>query len=280
MDILPGTKFRYSGGGYTILQLAMCDVTGKSFPALMDELVLRKAGMRESTYEQPLPAKLAGVAASGYRANGDPIPGRYHTYPEMAAAGLWTTASDLARFLIEMQKSREGRSNKILSKETVAEMLREQKKPYGLGFALEEVGGMHRFGHGGADEGFQALVSVTLDGQGFAIMANSDNGVRLANEIALAIAATYGWPDKPASKEAVTLAPAVLEKFAGSYEVGQMGKVQVRASVDHLVINAPMGEMDWYPASETRFFALGAWPDLVFTKDGFDAGGMHGKRVQ
>jgi hypothetical protein len=84
-----------------------------------------------------------------------------------------------------------------LSKATVEEMLREQKKPYGLGFALEQVDGSSRFGHGGADEGFQALFSATMDGQGFVIMTNSDNGIRLANEIALSIAAAYGWPDKP-----------------------------------------------------------------------------------
>jgi len=196
VDIVPGTLLRYSGGGYTIMQLAMIDVTGKSFPALMHDLVLSKADMRDSTYEQPLPG-LAGAAASGYRANGDAVPGKYHTYPEMAAAGLWTTATDLARFAIEIQKSREGRSNKILSKATVEEMLREQKKPYGLGFALEQVDGSSRFGHGGADEGFQALFSATMDGQGFVIMTNSDNGIRLANEIALSIAAAYGWPDKP-----------------------------------------------------------------------------------
>jgi CubicO group peptidase (beta-lactamase class C family) len=137
------------------MQLAMIDVTGQSFPALMHELVLGKAGMRNSTYEQPLPEHLVSAAASGYRASGEPVPKKYHTYPEMAAAGLWTTASDLARFVIEIQESREGRSNKTLSRATVEEMLREQKKPYGLGFSLEQVDGSSRFGHGGADEGFK-----------------------------------------------------------------------------------------------------------------------------
>ncbi len=200
VDVTPGTIFRYSGGGYTIMQLMMIDVTGLTFPELMRQFVLTKAGMTHSTYEQPLPAALTGKAASGYRQNGDPVPGRYHTYPEMAAAGLWTTASDLARFAIEIQKSREGRSNKILTQATVAEMLREQKKPYGLGFGLDQVGGSSRFGHGGADEGFQALLSATMDGQGFVIMTNSDNGIRLANEIRMSIAAAYHWPDKPDSK--------------------------------------------------------------------------------
>jgi CubicO group peptidase (beta-lactamase class C family) len=218
VDIVPGTLFRYSGGGYTIMQLAMIDVTGQTFPSLMHDLVLSKAGMRDSTYEQPLPSGRAGVAASGYRQSGDPVPGRYHTYPEMAAAGLWTTATDLARFVIEIQKSREGRSNQILSKGTVEEMLREQQKPYGLGFGLEQVDGSSRFGHGGADEGFQALLSGTMDGQGFVIMTNSDNGNRLAGEIALSIAAAYHWPDKPREREAIKLPAQEMEKFAGGYQ--------------------------------------------------------------
>jgi CubicO group peptidase (beta-lactamase class C family) len=219
VDIVPGTLFRYSGGGYTIMQLAMIDVTGKAFPALMRDLVLSKAGMRDSTYEQPLPGNLVGIAASGYRANGDPVPGKYHTYPEMAAAGLWTTATDLARFAIEIQKSREGRSNKILSKATVEEMLREQKKPYGLGFGLEQVEGSARFGHGGADEGFQAQLLATMDGQGFAIMTNSDNGSRLAGEIALSVAAAYGWPDKPREREATKRSAPELEKLAANLQL-------------------------------------------------------------
>ena len=286
VDILPGTQFRYSGGGYTIMQLAMIDVTGESFPALMQELVLSKAGMRHSTYEQPLPASLAGVAASGYQSNGAAVAGRYHTYPEMAAAGLWTTATDLARFAIEIQKSREGRSNKILTKATVEEMLREQKKPYGLGFGLEEVGGSPRFGHGGADEGFQALFSATMDGQGFVIMTNSDNGIQLANEIALAIAAAYRWPDKPREREAIQLASPALTKFAGEYDAPQIGKVRIRVAGDHLLITAQGEEMDWFPESSTKVFALsGGLPDIEFKTDdkgevtGFDVAGLHAKRL-
>ncbi|MGA2592487.1 MAG: serine hydrolase [Bryobacteraceae bacterium] len=286
VDILPGTQFRYSGGGYTIMQLAMIDVTGETFPALMQELVLSKAGMSHSTYEQPLPSALASVAASGYRSNGDAVAGRYHTYPEMAAAGLWTTATDLARFAIEIQKSREGQSNKILTKATVEEMLREQKKPYGLGFSLEDVGGSSRFGHGGADEGFQALLSGTFDGQGFAIMANSDNGIKLANEIALAISAAYHWPDKPREREAVQLGAPALAKFAGEYEAPQIGKVQVRVSGEHLVITVEGEDIDWFLESSTRAFALsGGLPDIEFKTDdkgavtGFDVAGLHAKRL-
>ena len=162
VDVVPGSLGRYSGGGYTIMQLAMVDVSGKPFPEIMWDVVLSRAGMRNSTYENPLPSRLSGIAASGYRRDGTPVPGRYHTYPEMAAAGLWTTASSLARLGIEIQKSREGRSNRILKQTSIREMLTEQKKPFGLGFALAP----NWFSHDGADEGFQALFGCSLNGKG------------------------------------------------------------------------------------------------------------------
>jgi CubicO group peptidase (beta-lactamase class C family) len=196
VDILPGTKERYSGGGYTILQLLLTEVTGQPFPDLLKSMVLAKIGMRHSSYRQPLPPDWANAAASGYRSNGSPVKGKWHVYPEMAAAGLWTTASDLARFAIEIQKSREGRSNLVLSREMTTQMLTRQMDNAGLGLFLEGTSQSPRFGHNGADEGFQALMLATLDsGRGAVVMANSDNGVRLAQEIVLGIAAEYGWPD-------------------------------------------------------------------------------------
>jgi CubicO group peptidase (beta-lactamase class C family) len=193
VNAVPGTIWRYSGGGTTILQLLLSDVSGRPFAGLLHDLVLSKAGMRHSTYEQPLPQRLRANTASGYRPDGTPVKGRYHVYPEMAAAGLWTTASDLARFIIEIAKSREGRSNKLLARESVIEMLKPQKGTSGLGFMLNEDARI--FGHGGADAGFQALLFCSLDGRGFAVMANSDNGNRLGGEIQKAIAEAYNWPD-------------------------------------------------------------------------------------
>jgi CubicO group peptidase (beta-lactamase class C family) len=196
VDLVPGSTERYSGGGYTIMQLLLTDVTGERFPELLENTVLAKIGMQHSTYRQPLPPDWASNAASGYRQNGDPVAGQWHIYPEMAAAGLWTTASDLARFAIEIQKSREGRSNRVLSREMTTQMLTRQIDGAGLGLMLGGTDQAPRFSHGGADEGFQALMMATLDsGKGAVVMANSDNGVQLAQEIVLSIAAEYGWPD-------------------------------------------------------------------------------------
>jgi CubicO group peptidase (beta-lactamase class C family) len=196
VDQVPGTTERYSGGGYTIMQLLLTDVTSEPFPQFLKSAVLSKIGMQHSTYQQPLPPDWARDAASGYRPDGEPVKGKWHVYPEMAAAGLWTTASDLARFVIEIQKSREGRSNLVLTRDMTNQMLTRQIDGAGLGLMLGGTDQAPRFSHGGADEGFQAFMIGTLDsGKGAVVMANSDNGISLAQEIVLSIAAEYGWPD-------------------------------------------------------------------------------------
>jgi len=193
VDILPGTQGRYSGGGITIEQQLMIDVTGKSFPELMRETVLDKIGMTDSSYEQPLPPARAAVAAIGTYADGKPVHGRWHIYPEMAAAGLWTTPTDLAKFAIEIANSRHGKANRVLSQKTIEEMLTPVKEEAGLGFFLDK-NNTGQFGHNGADEGFQALLSMNSEiGKGVAIMANSDNGINVANLVLRVVAREYAW---------------------------------------------------------------------------------------
>lgn len=198
VDFVPGTKWRYSGGGVTIEQLVMTDVTGKSFPALMKELVLDREGMTDSTYEQPLPTAWQSRTATGTYRNGNSVHGKWHIYPEMAAAGLWTTPTDLAKFVIEIALSKQGKSNKVLTQKAVEEMLTHPPSApeFGIGFAVpaDRPG---EFGHNGADEGFQAQLIMNADtGQGVAIMANSDNGILVANEYVRSLAREYGWKNK------------------------------------------------------------------------------------
>jgi CubicO group peptidase (beta-lactamase class C family) len=194
VDFVPGTQWRYSGGGVTIEQLVMTDVTGKAFPALMKELVLDKEGMTDSSYEQPLPAAWAARTAVGTNASGKSVHGRWHVYPEMAAAGLWTTPTDLAKFVIEIALSKQGKSNKVLTQKTLEEMFTRPPSAsnFGIGFGLTANPG--EFGHDGADEGFQAMLRMNADtGQGIAIMANSDNGIAVASEYVRSVAKEYGW---------------------------------------------------------------------------------------
>jgi CubicO group peptidase (beta-lactamase class C family) len=193
VDFVPGTRVRYSGGGVTIEQLLMMDVTGKLFPPLMRELVLDKVGMPDSSYEQPLPPARAAMTAGGTRRDGSTVHGRWHIYPEIAAAGLWTTPTDLAHFAIDIALSKQGKSNRVLSEKMARAMLTPVMEEAGLGFFLDKDG-PGQFGHNGADEGFQALLAMNADtGQGVAVMANSDNGIAVAELVVRKVAKEYGW---------------------------------------------------------------------------------------
>jgi CubicO group peptidase (beta-lactamase class C family) len=206
VDTVPGTKFIYSGGGVTIEQQLLIDVTGKPFPQFMREAVLDKIGMQDSTYEQPLPPSRAAIAATATHADGMAVPGKWHIYPEMAAAGLWTTASDLARFGIEIALSKQGRANHVLSQATTREMLKPQIDQVGLGFFLGQYKNPEEFGHNGDDEGFKAFLIMFADsGKGVAIMVNSDNGPNIANYLVRSVAKEYGWNYTPEQESAADL---------------------------------------------------------------------------
>ena len=193
VDIVPGTVSRYSGGGITIEQQLMIDVTGKPFPALMRALVLDKIGMTDSSYEQPLPPARVAMTAGGGYSDGKPVHGKWHIYPEMAAAGLWTTPTDLAKFAIEIALSKQGKSNRILSQKMTQEMLTPVMDEAGLGFFLEKDN-PGQFGHNGADEGFQALLTMNAEtGNGVAMMADSDNGIWTMDYVLRRVAKEYAW---------------------------------------------------------------------------------------
>jgi CubicO group peptidase (beta-lactamase class C family) len=215
VDSVPGARWRYSGGGLLVAQQLMMDLTGMSFPELMGDLVFSKIGMDQSTFEQPLKESRVADAASGTYADGKVVHGRWHIYPEMAAAGLWTTPSDLARFAIEIALSRLGRSNRLLSEAVTREMLKPQverveefsfgndKHPdrMGLGFFLGDKTRPDLFGHIGDDAGFHAILIMYGDsGKGAALMSNSQAGMLVQDYLIQNIAKEYGWNYVPPNR--------------------------------------------------------------------------------
>jgi CubicO group peptidase (beta-lactamase class C family) len=214
VDFVPGTKLRYSGGGVTIEQLLMTDVSGKPFPALLRETVFDKIGMTDSSYEQPLPQTRVSVTAGGTYRDGREVHGKWHIYPEMAAAGLWTTPTDLAHFAIEIALSKNGKSNRILSQKMTNEMLTPVLEEAGLGFFLDKQN-PGQFGHNGADEGFQALLTMNAEtGKGLVIMANSDNGIAVGDLLLRSVAREYAWNYKGGNDTMSTL--FLLSEVKGS----------------------------------------------------------------
>jgi CubicO group peptidase (beta-lactamase class C family) len=194
VDLPVGARWRYSGGGFSVLQLLVEDITGRPFAEAARELVLEPFGMDQSTFVQPLPEHLWRHAATGYRYDREPIPGGWHTYPEQAAAGLWTTPRDLARFAIELQRIAVGRSRKGITQDLAAEMLRLHRDNWGLGISVAGAGASARFSHGGANAGFRCYVmSYRNSASGVAIMTNSDTGDAILEDLVRAVAREYGW---------------------------------------------------------------------------------------
>jgi CubicO group peptidase (beta-lactamase class C family) len=136
----PPGSWRYSGGGYTVAQLLMTEAAGEPFPQILQRLVLKPLGMTQSSFEQPLPEVRHALAATGYRADGKPVDGKWHSYPEMAAAGLWTTPSDLSRFLLGVHHASQGKADTFLSRAAAEAMITSQTGIHGAGFVLSGKG--------------------------------------------------------------------------------------------------------------------------------------------
>jgi CubicO group peptidase (beta-lactamase class C family) len=269
VDIEPGTRHRYSGGGTTIAQLAIMDIEKKPYPQIAQETVLGPLNMNHSTYSQPLPEDTRKKAASGHRANGRLVEGKIHVYPEMAAAGLWTTPTDLAKFAIEVQLSLVAKSNKVLSRETTEKMITPLiGDAAGLGFFVEKRGAATYFGHGGADEGFRAQLLVHKDkGYGAAVMVNSDNG-QIINEVFRSIAKEYEWEGfLPPSVAVVSVEPTKLDNYVGRFLVSPDRVLTVTREGGKL-FGEPTGSprIELLPVSESEFVRRDAEVRYSFVK--------------
>ena len=221
VETLPGTEWSYSGGGYTIMQLMMMEASQQDFPTLMQQRILSPLGMQHSMFAASLPKELRNDEAAGHTGNGATLPGLWHQNPELAAAGLWSTAKDLAKIIIEVQKAEAGTSDKILSSQMTKTMLTRGLGETGLGFFVGPLPDRISFSHSGGNDGFRTLLfGYTKTGQGAVVLTNSDNGMALIEEIFASIAAEYNWPDFKVTEKSVIAPDATLnQKLAGQYQL-------------------------------------------------------------
>jgi CubicO group peptidase (beta-lactamase class C family) len=257
LEAAPGSRWKYSGGGYTVMQQLVLDVSRRAFPDLMHDTVLAPIGMVRSTYEQPLPVAWWPSAATPYEADGTPVEGGFHTYPEMAAAGLWTTPADLARFAIEIQRSLRGEANHVLSAEMTNRMLVAGKGDYGLGLQIGGSSANPYFLHGGVDAGFESLVvAYEQRGDGVVVMTNAQGGQGLAWEVVRSVASVDGWPDfQPIERAIVAIDPAVLAKYVGVYEFSPTFSTTVTLKNGQLMEQATdQDKFPLFPEAQSEFF--------------------------
>ncbi len=266
----PGKEWKYSGGGFTIMQQAVIDVSRQPFPKLLHDSVLAPIGMTRSTYEQPLPPDLRENAATPYRDDGKPVDGGAHTYPEMAAAGLWTTPTDIAKYAIEIEQSLDGKANHVLNREMTLQMLTPGMGSWGLGVQIGGSEAARYFSHGGANEGFRNLfVAYEKSGEGAVIMTSGDNGGQLGDEVMHSVAAEYGWPDwKPEVRATVKVDEKTLALYAGTYQLGPGFDLVVTVENGQLMTQATgQSKFAVYAKTENRFFPLDFPAEIEFVKD-------------
>jgi CubicO group peptidase (beta-lactamase class C family) len=268
----PGIKSEYSGGGITISQLIVMDVTHQAYDKFMYDNVLKPLGMTSSTYTQPPLNKKPGLLASAYRGDGMAIKGNYHIYPEQAAAGLWTNPTDLSKYIIETQLALLGKSSKVLDQQTTKLRLTPYiDKSAALGVFIDSLqDGVKYFEHGGANEGFRCQYFGSLEGgNGVVVMVNSDNG-NIMSEIVNSIAKVYDFKGLNRSKlrREVTVADTILQKYTGKYELAPNFILTITREGNGLYGQATgQGKVQLFAESNNKFFLKVVDAEIEFVKD-------------
>jgi len=218
----PSKRLEYSGGGTTISQLVLMDITGLPYEDYMKKEVLQPIGMTNSFYNQPPPAGTKNLATA-YN-SGVAVKGKYHIYPEQAAAGLWTTPTDLAKYIIETQLEYEGKSEKVLSQAIMQKRLTYYiDSNVALGVFLVKKSGDVYFNHNGGNEGFLCTSYGSLTGgNGVVVMINADD-FSIINEVVNSVATVYNWKDfyKPVFKKLFIVPRDSLPNYVGKYLLGK-----------------------------------------------------------
>jgi CubicO group peptidase (beta-lactamase class C family) len=256
-----------------VIQQLMEDVTGRPFSTLAQELVFEKLGMANSTFEPMLPEVYIPQAAIAHRVDGDPVPGKWHTYPEQAPASLWSTPYDLARLTVEVLKSYENKSNLVLSAEMTQQMLTPQVGWVGLGFPIMEKDSRIRFEHPGWNEGFHSLMAGYLNtGRGLVWMTNGENGKLLGHEVMRALDEVIVCPGyEPVEKSIAQIDTAVFTQYEGKYRYLDDPDyyAEIIKDSEHIFFQETSCGIQFllYPESETDFFRLESPEKITFLEN-------------
>jgi CubicO group peptidase (beta-lactamase class C family) len=274
---LPGTQFDYSGAGYEILQLLAMDVSGRSFESYMQSEVLRPLGMTDSTFGQPLPTARRAEAALGHYAGGDQVPGGFRVAPELTVAGLWTTPTDVARYILNVQRAIAGANGGPLSTGLAQQMVTPGLGNRGLGPAISGIGATARFGHDGFNEGYESsFVGYIHEGRGAVVMANSGFAFMLIKEVLGSISRVYEWPDygpttqQPPDadihqQQVIPVSRDILVAAPGEYAMPQGLTMKIYSRGRRLFLDWPQnGIAEVFATSDGRFFC----PQLTFSELG------------
>ncbi|MFT4600375.1 MAG: CubicO group peptidase (beta-lactamase class C family) [Arenicella sp.] len=244
VDTIPGSIWRYSGGGYTIIQQIVKDVSGFELDEYMEKYIFLEIGMIESSFEQPIDESKSKIVSGAYDEKGKLYKGVWHNYPEIAAAGLWTTPSDLIKYCIHIQNIFNRNKEGVLTQETVTEMLTPHKNNWGLGPSLTNDGDSLRFGHGGKNAGFtNNMTAFVHKGDAIVVMTNGDNGRSIIDDVFRAVSTFYAWNiANYVTVNPISIDKKELVKFTGKYSYPENGKrvfLNVKLKNGQLVMKDP-----------------------------------------
>lgn len=271
VDTIPGSIWRYSGGGYTVMEKVVEDVSGLTLDEFMAKNIFPSIEMNHSTYQQPITKEWQKNISAAYDRNGQLINGLWNNYPEQAAAGLWTTPSDLAKYCIEIQDIAQGKRNGILSEKTIEKMLTKHKNNWGLGPSLQNEDEALIFGHGGKNAGFtNDMKAYVYQGNAIIIMTNADNGGELISEIKNAISQYYNWSiSQPKTIKIIELQDTILKQYIGKYELKEQGLIlEVKFKENKIYLtNTPIGNLNLSPMTSTKFIDIESGTIINFLID-------------
>lgn len=266
----PGERFEYSGGGSTVIRKILDDQISNNYDSLMQELVLKPMGMTSSSFSQPLLPRFKHYAF-GYDKDMHVLPTKYYLYPEQAAGGLWSTAPDIAKFILAVQQSLSKGTGLPISKATTLEMLTPLSDHYGMGFGVIEKGGEKYFYHEGQSYGYSAVYygSVTT-GKGVVVLTNAypENGEPFLKEVVNSVATVYGWKSfyEPLKKKLYPVTNEALLKYSGEYvsEDGRM-TIRIEKTTEGLVLTARRPERMYAVAKDRFFLASSPLDNCIFS---------------
>jgi CubicO group peptidase (beta-lactamase class C family) len=256
VEFLPGSRRAYSNAGYCVLQLMLEDLSGANLHRLAAKRLFGPLNMSRSTFGEPLTPEVLETAATGHvrksagegkSRKAEPVEGKAQIAPA-ATGGLWSTATDLAHWAVEVMRGWRGEDNGVVSTAVARQFLTPQVENEGLGIHLRGKGPALRAQHGGQMVGFIChLVFYPNTGQGAVMMSNSDGGRWLHREIEAAIAAEYGWPDLPVRRTLGSATPEQLRDLAGVYTLDMSPKTTFTVTIEG---DTASGQINQYPPFE------------------------------
>ncbi len=241
---VPGAGLSYSGGGYTLAEVALQDIHSRPFADIMHDWLLAPANMIQADFNQNLPESVQGLIALGHGTNGVPVAGGWHIHPEQAAAGLWATPSDLATLLIELYLGYQD-GTELFPKKMLRDLFAQQEHNHAYGFRLVGTGKQQFIVHYGATVGYRAGMTINLHtGNGAVFMANSDYAWHLGMDFFRAVAKQYNWPQfQQESAVLRKVANGYREQFIGNYLFSQWNSlVSVTVEDSQLFLGFPNGD--------------------------------------